>query len=70
MWTLAESKWSLRTPVSVFWTRKIEPEGILILKMFCANPLKKKKEKPITSQKPDAADTRLSAPLDYLDEQG
>lgn len=39
--------------------------------MFCAHPLKKKKkEKPITSQKTDAADTRLSAPLDYLDEQG
>lgn len=58
----------LRTPVSVFLTRKIEPEGILIFKMFSANPLKTKEVRIIT--KPRRCRTRPSAPLDYLDEQG
>lgn len=59
----------LRTPALVFWIIKIKPEGILILKTICINPLKKKK-KSLTSQRPDAADTRPSAPPAYLDEQG
>lgn len=58
----------LRTPVSVFLTRKTEPEGILILKRFHANPLKTKEVHTITKRR--CCRTHPSAPLDYLDEQG
>lgn len=52
------------------WGQKTEPEGVLILKMLCANANNPFFKKSLTSRRPDAADTHPLAPLGCSDEQG